>query len=248
MYSYPENKLVYSDRKLKNLIDQRIKIKKRGIYVFNIGTTALFDKRVDLSIERQAARPETLDFVTNVIQKYRFETIEVGKSFHYVNSTSHEKFRGGTNEIAVPINIPSDAIEWYYSFSASRSKKEVENNMRKVSLVKQVTKFVSKADPTAFVINIGLDLLLAPPGANYCDVYLLDHYNMKRFRGDRDYVKYIPEGSRENLKSSTIKVSCCMDGQPYYLGIQNDDKINGVHVGIEIVAIKRVPYLERVTN
>ena len=244
VYSYPDLNSIYSKSKLRDL-NQAVKIREKGIYIIEIGTEALFDKKIKLKVERKPASQATANFNTTVIKKYKFETIEVEKSFHFINSTSHETFRNGTNEVVIPINIPKESLEWYYSFSASRNKAEVEANMKKGDLLNKLTTALNGIDPTTTAINIGMNLLIAPPGADYCDVYLLDHYNMSLFKNDNDQMRYILEGSRENLKSSTIKVKCCMDGQQYYLGIQNRDTMNGVHVGVEVIAVKRVEFLEQ---
>ena len=82
-----------------------------------------------------------------------------------------------------------------------------------------------------------------PPGADYCDIYLLDYANGNAFSSDQAF-SYIIEGSRENLKSSTIKLDCCLNENQYYLGIRNNDSLNGIHIGIEVVAIIKEGYLD----
>jgi hypothetical protein len=91
-------------------------------------------------------------------------------------------------------------------------------------------------------LSIGLNFLAKPPGSNYCDVYLLDYNNQSLFDNDNEF-NYVIEGSRVNVKSATVKVKCCM-GNQYYLGIQNQNKSHGIHVGIEAVGIKKEEYLD----
>ena len=243
VYSYPDFNSIYSKNKLRELKNHRIKINKEGIYIIDIGTTALFDRTVKLKIERLPANNNLIDYNTNVVTKYKYETIKVSKTSYYLNSTSNEDWRGGTSKVVVPITIPLESIEWYYSFTASRNKEEVTKNMNSVSLLSQLTETVNGINPATKVLNIGLNLLTAPPGADYCDVYLFDIANAQLFKGDKAF-RYIQEGSGENLKSSTIKLNCCIN-QPIYLGIRNKDLTHGIHVGVEVVGIKRTIYLEK---
>ncbi len=243
VYTYPDQNVIYSKLKIERLENHKIQIKKKGIYVIEIGTHAMFDKKMHLIIKRKPLSPEQADFNTNVVKRARFKTMDLNKTFFYVNSTSNETFKGGTNEVVFPVTIPPNAVEWYYSFSASRDEKEVKSNMNSASLLGDLTKVINGLNPTTEVINIGLNLLTKPPGANYCNVYLMDYTNVSAFRRDQD-MNYIIEGSRENLKSSVVKINCCMDGREYYLGIENSDTYNGLHVGVEAVAILKEEYLD----
>lgn len=246
LYSYPDLNVVFSKTKLREQKGQLIHIRKDGIFILEITTSALLDKTLNLKVERIPASEEFADLNTNVEKRYRFETVKVGKTSQFVNSTSNETFRGGKSRLVIPVNIPSDAIEWYYSFAASRNKADIEQGMNNVSLLSQVTKAVGGLSPTTAAINFGINIFSAPPGADYCDVYLLDHANSTNFKNGGAFIHY-PHGTRENLKSSTIKLNCCTD-QPYYLGIQNKDLTAGIQVGVEIVAIRRIEYLAAETE
>ncbi len=243
VYSYPDFNTIYSKSRIRDLRNHRIKIRKEGIYIIELGTTALFDRTVKLKIERIPVNENLIEYNTNVLTKYKYETIKVSKTSYYINSTSNENWKGGTSKVVVPITIPSGAIEWYYSFTASRDKDEVNKNMNKVSLFNQLTETVNGINPATKVLNIGLNLLTNPPGADYCDVYLFDNGNVQLFKADKEF-RYIQEGSRENLKSSIIKLNCCIN-QPVYLGIRNKDLTHGIHVGVEVVGIMKTIYLEK---
>lgn len=243
VYSYPDFNTIYSKSRLRDLRNHRIKISKEGIYIIELGTTALFDRTLKLSIERLPANENLIEYNTNVLTKYKYEAIDVSKTFQFINSTSNENWKGGTSKVIVPIIIPTESIEWYYSFTASRNEEDVKKNMNSVSLLNQLTETLNGINPTTKVLNIGLNILTAPPGADYCDVYLFDNGNAQLFKADKEF-RYIQEGSRENLKSSTIKLNCCIN-QPVYLGIRNRDLTHGIHVGVEVVGIMKTIYLEK---
>ena len=66
LYSYPDGNLVFSKDKLLEIKNQRIKINERGIYNFVIGTTAILDKRIDLTIKRKP-KDETTENSTQML-------------------------------------------------------------------------------------------------------------------------------------------------------------------------------------
>jgi hypothetical protein len=74
-----------------------------------------------------------------------------------------------------------------------------------------------------------------PPGANYCDVILLNHDNLSAFEAKLEY-QYLPEGTRQNLMSGNVKIKWCPQEQ-VYLGIRNPDSTDAVNVSIEVIAV-----------
>lgn len=243
--AYPEMTPVYSKQKLENLANQQFPIYKKGIYIIRIGTSAFFDKKIHLKIKRQPDNPTKRNFNTRVAKRYRYKSVKIGEpAAYFVNSTSNETFKGGTNEITIPISTPPNTVEWYYSISASRDEQEVKNSLKSTSLVQDLTKTLSTAQPTLAVVNIALDLLTSRPGSDYCDVYLLDYQNQGLFKNDQPH-NYIMVGSRKNVKSAVVKVKGGLDGQ-LYLGIENNDTYHGVHVGLEVVAVVQETYLDYV--
>jgi hypothetical protein len=122
-------------------------------------------------------------------------------------------------------------VEWYYTFSSNREesdKNAVKNNLK---LASQITKVIDATGITSLVV----DQLLAPPGGDICDVYLLDAYNIGPFN-QKNVFHYIVEGSRENIKQGTIKITN-KELPIYYIGIKNPSNLYGIDVSLEVVAI-----------
>jgi hypothetical protein len=84
-------------------------------------------------------------------------------------------------------------------------------------------------------IQFGIDLLTQPPGADYCDVYLMDYLNSRQFEAKEVY-RFFPIGTRENIKSGIVKLTGGA-GATYVIGIKNPDAGHGVNVVLECVAI-----------
>src|ERR1044072_51876 len=77
-----------------------------------------------------------------------------------------------------------------------------------------------------------------PPGADYCDIYLLDAANRAFFLNKEDGKwRYASEGSRSNLMSGIVQVRNCCTSNNFFLGIKNPNSTYGIAVMVEIVAI-----------
>ncbi|MEQ9306009.1 MAG: hypothetical protein RJQ14_18990, partial [Marinoscillum sp.] len=155
----------------------------------------------------------------------------VPSSDFYINSGSNADFKGGKSRISIPVSIPENTVKWYYSFSASRNPEDVAALQNTFNLIGQFSQLVDQTGTLQF----GMNMLTQPPGADFCDVYLLDHDNNSLFLQKQPY-RYLTAGTRENIKSGISEMEFGA-GNQYYLGIKNPDYQNGVHVIMEVVAI-----------
>lgn len=87
----------------------------------------------------------------------------------------------------------------------------------------------------AGILGFGINSLTHPPGADYCDIYLLDSENSQFFEAKQSY-RYFPIGTRKNIKSGISEMTFGA-GELYYLGLLNPDITYGIHTSIEVVAI-----------
>lgn len=230
-------------------INKTIEISSTGIYKFRISNGAISSRMCRYQIFRTPRSHETHDFNTSVywqthqdtvwqevVERYLFRDeyvpqVIVPPSDFYINSGSNADFKGGKSRILVPVYIPKNTVKWYYSFSAFREAEEVAKLQKTFSLVGQLTGLIDQSGTLQF----GVELFTQPPGANYCDIYLLDYNNSMLFIQKQAF-KFFSIGSRENLKSGISDIVGGSEGL-LYLGLKNPDYQNGIHVTIEVVAI-----------
>lgn len=248
IFEYP-NASVFMDYKTTQVRDKIINVNRKAIYKFKFRNTAVGNRVCKVKIERIPASSDTKNFSTTVYwktlhdtsfyteqEKYLVKEEYIPKAIipttqYYINSGSNATFKGGKSRITFPVNIPNNTIEWYYQFSATRNKKEIDKTKAGFNLVGQLTKLIDKTG----ILEIGIDALTQPPGGNICDVYQLDYENSRLFESKEAY-KYFIDGTRKNIKSGIVKLNGGA-GETYYIGIKNPDSMNGIHVAIEVVAI-----------
>ncbi|QIJ89371.1 hypothetical protein C7H62_1562 [Mesoflavibacter sp. HG96] len=240
---------VYSEFNVIDIDEKELIIKKTGIYVFKFESTSLARRICKFKVDRIPASEDLVSFNTTVkvrtlidttysvrqehyVKNETYKVQKVAENQHfYVNSGSNVLFRGGKSRVALPFNLPVNTIKWYYTVSSFRDSNIVESTSNQINLVSDLTKLIDNSGSLGFAI----DQLTNPPGADYCDVYLLDHTNLSFFLS-RDNFNYYPVGTRENIIAANVEVNNTWSEQ-MYLAIKNPDSTHGINVLISIAAI-----------
>jgi hypothetical protein len=249
---YESNSVVYSNTGFHSLVDIRIKVPKTAVYSFEFATNHLFDRTCKVIIKRISASETTRNFNCNVrwktISDTAFNIVEerrkTGTTYtavslqtpidYYVNSGSNASVRIGKSRITFPIILPENTFEWYYTIAATRNKEDVSRTKSGMKLVGELTTLLTGVSALSF----GLDALTQPPGADYCDVFLLTPDDVAAFeRKDDSNWHPVAEGTRQNVKSGIVKMKNCCTTGTYYIGLRNPDQFHGVSILIEVVAI-----------
>lgn len=239
----------FMDYKTDKIENKIINITKTAIYKFRFANSSLSGRICKFKIQRVPANETTKNFNTSVYWKTIYDTVYstvkekylVRKEYksvsvspsskYYINSGRNAILQGGKSRISLPIVLPKNTVEWYYTFSASRNEEVINKTKETFNIAGELSKIV---DPTG-ILNIGIDLLTKPPGGDVCDIYLLDATNRNSFEAKTEYKCY-PEGSRENIMSGVIQIKK-LNFSNLYLGIKNPDSGVGIFVAIEIAAI-----------
>lgn len=147
---------------------------------------------------------------------------------------------GGKSRVLVPVDLPSNTIEWYYSFTTSKGESGSEN----LKLAIQLTSLL--VDRTRLTSSL-VKKINVPDGSNSVDVYLLDEQNHIAFKR-KEACLYIEEGTTENTKQALVQIVDEKTGK-YYLGLKNPSTLNGLNISIEVVAIvKNKVYVDEWTS
>ncbi|MGJ8684706.1 MAG: hypothetical protein ACSHWW_08785 [Nonlabens sp.] len=248
LYTQNGNKIM-TEFNLESLDNESITINNTGIYTFRFENTSLGRRIINFSITREPVSVETKDFNTEVkkrtiidttyitraetyLKSEQFKVVEItSDQDFFINSGSNATLMGGKSRVMVPVNLPPNTVKWYYQVAASRDESQIENIKSQLSLVADLSKLIDKSGTASFAI----ELLSLPPGADFCDVYLLNRENYSKFKNKEEFQYYIT-GTRENIKSANVEIEGGFN-MPMYLGLKNPDNLYGVNVVINIAAI-----------
>ncbi|WP_340201402.1 hypothetical protein [Ascidiimonas sp. W6] len=254
LFSFP-NKLLFKEEKIKKL-SRNLVSGKKGIYRFVIKNTSkkstsyqfkvqLISKKENaLKIGYKVKKDTTYAYPTSystIIEVEKTQPLQQEK--FYLNSRSNALIKGGKNRIIFPVNLPENTIEWFYVFTASRNEADIQNTLKTFDLAGSLSKFIDQDRS----LQNSVGNLSAPPGADICDIYLMDEKNARIFINKKEF-EYQLSASRENYKSGIVEVSK-NSKRKLFLGINNPDNIYGIHVSFEIIAIvKERDYVTKKIN
>jgi hypothetical protein len=237
--TYPEQVIRYSNNSFTELKEVHIKVEQRSIFAFVLGTNHAFDRNCFLKIHRKPATQESTRFNSTVSLKKIYTPISIHEAQDFfINGGINATFAAGKSRVTIPISLPENTIEWHYRFSASRNKEDIENVKANFKLFSELATATLGLTGVGAAITDGVFSNLAqPPGADFCDIYLLPSEHRSAFEAKQDgQWKHYPDAARENFKSGNVRVTCCNTGQ-FYLGIRNPTATMGINVSIEVVAI-----------
>jgi len=205
-------------------LTQLIAMKKLFVLCF-FCTSALFSQEKLVKDTTYAYLTETIVH-TNILKAKK---VQAEHKF-YINSRSNDLVKGGKSRIILPIQLPKNTVSWYYEFTASRNESEVSNTINTFNLLSELSDYAEKDG-----LDTAVSKLTPPPGANICDIYLVDKENANLFRDKKEFL-FDLDGSRENFKSGIVSVLAPKE-RMVYLAIKNPDNIYGIHVGIQAIAM-----------
>ena len=232
-------------KKLRRIIT----VTTRGVYVIKLKNTddrkeAFFDVNIysqnftglPVTLTHKLVRDTTYRYPVKQFTKItKLETRTLQTDKFYVNSISNDYIKGGKSRVLVPVYLPENTKEWYYVFTASRNEADVKNTLSTFNMASALSGFIKKDKE----LQSAVAGMAAPPGAEICDIYLLDEANAKLFNDKEDF-NYQLDASRENFKSGIVTVRGSDTGK-VYLGLRNPDNLHGIHIAIEVIAIVATP-------
>jgi len=229
--TYPDGVKAYTNNDFQNLENIRIKVPKRSIYRFEFYTYHLLPRDVNVNIGRTPANKSTSGFNTAVSLKTIYTPVQVvQKQLLYLNSSSNDFFKGGSTRGTVAISFPANTVKWYYEFAASRDEQMISRVLNQFKLLESLTTLIDETGALDFLTSS----IFAPPGSDYCDVYLLPAESHSQFM-EKLECSYYREGSRINLTSGVVDVAIV--GPDLELGFRNRNQVHGINVALEVVAI-----------
>ncbi|GLB52611.1 hypothetical protein NBRC110019_16510 [Neptunitalea chrysea] len=239
---YPRRPFFHEDNFKK--LSRIITVTRRGVYIIKLSNPdnkeAMYDVRIVSN--NYTGSPVTLDhkLVVDTTYAYKTEQLSTIKKLEatsvqnekfYLNSRSNAYLKGGKNSVLVPVNLPENTKEWYYVFTASRDESEVKQTLNSFNFVSALSGYI-KEDKD---LQSAISSMASPPGAEICDIYMVDEKNAKLFNEDEDYT-YNIDASRENYKSGVVTVKKT-NKEKQYLVISNPDNLHGIHIAVEVVAV-----------
>ena len=157
-------------------------------------------------------------------QTYKTVTV-VQQKTHTLHSGG--SMLGGKSRIAIPIELPPNTVEWYYSFTTASD--DAGNNF--LNLAVQVGAYATTG-PLGATVAKGLKV---PKGKGEADIWFFLPEYFSAFTAKKD-IKYYPDLSEESATQAVHNVNKFLS-QKCYLGVRNPSPLGAISITIEVVAL-----------
>ena len=243
-FSHYNGNALFSELKVDKL-SQKVVIPEKGVYTLTMVNGPALNE-CGLKIDRNNKNKSGLN--SSVKWKMVNDTTWASGTERYVDSTVYKPVQvhrtqnfylnsatkiNGKTRTTLPVHLPKNTVEWYYTYSCSRDKEETNKASNAFNLAGELSGLIFGSGGK--IAGLTTSLLTAPPGGDQCDVYVVGKNGRNQFLKKQEFL-YKIEGSRENYKSGVVKVPDLNESM-LYLGFRNNDLFHGIHIAVEVVAI-----------
>lgn len=176
LLSYPDKGMIYSKDKVERVNGEKIRIPKRGVYVFLFSTNHIVNRSAHFVVNRKAGPNSARNFKTNVRVIYDTTHQFVTDQQIVVHSTGNS----AGNRTVVTIILPSKTTYWVYWIGVGQESKQ---NMKKFATgLSEVVSKLAGGDP---IVAFGMKLLPELPVFNSTSTVnyrFTDNVNATNFR------------------------------------------------------------------
>ncbi len=164
------------------------------------------------------------------ITKPVYKIVPVVTSHSFYLKGGSRAMVGNSSRQVLPINLPANTIEWYYTIATTNNRKQSLNS----DLTGQLDKLLV-SDPG--INSNALSAIAVPGGSGICDVYVMTNPNeVNKYVNKQPAVSFLMNDSRQNYTSGVIQVKDFLYGS-CFLVLRNPSASQGLNVTVEVTAI-----------
>lgn len=147
---------------------------------------------------------------------------------------------GGESRMTIPITLPKNTVEWYYSVTTIPDNSATESLNLAIQIAAAVTTTTSTAGKAAAFIGLDkaiVDALKVPIGTVPIDVHILDASSAANFTSKKDD-RVSSMNSAERVTQAVVRLNSPLTKSGiWYIGLKNLSSSKSVLIKIEVVAI-----------
>jgi hypothetical protein len=137
---------------------------------------------------------------------------------------------GSSSRQVLPIDLPANTVEWYYTITTTPNRKQSLNS----DLTGQLDKLLIS---DLGISTTALSNVIVPGGSGLCDVYVMTNPNeVNKYVNKQPAASFLMNDSRQNYVSGIIQVKDFLYGS-CFLVLRNPSASRGLHVTVEVTAI-----------
>lgn len=236
----------FADHKTSRIENKLLNISQNGVYSFEYYNSSLSGRTVEIKIQRIPRSEETRIFNTNVKWVNKVDTTYSAKENAYltksdtsfvdvINSTVrvHSTTNTNPNKTLVDFTIPANTIKWSYWIGVGKESQEAFAKDEKEYL-SSATKLLGSINPLAGLAVGLITMTQSQIGDNVFYYFLSSHSETQKFMTGQQFLQFkngnvVTDFGLMNYSSPS--------NQRYYLGLLNDNLMDGIDVNVKILAV-----------
>ena len=241
---YP-NSVKFADHKTSKIENKVLNISREGVYSFDYYNSNISGRTVEIKIQRIPKSTQTKFFNTNVKWVNKVDTTYSAKQNTYIvkSDTSfvniidskvrvHSQTNANSHRTIVDFTIPANTINWTYWIGVGNESQEAYKKDEDAFL-KSASKLVGSVNPLAG-LAIGLfSMTQAKTGDNVFYYFLPTNEDAQKFNAGQEFKQFkngniVTDFGLMNYSS--------VNNQKYFLGLSNDNLMDGIDVNVKILA------------
>lgn len=224
--NYERGNEIFKREQFTTIKEQTVRIPSKGIYIVNVSSNALFDKKLLLKINRVSSATGDPNFKTGVRTVYDTTSMEVLNTV----SRAYSKTNSRSNRTCVTINLPENTTYWVYWIGVGQEARERMQSF--ASTLSSSAKFLS-ANP---LVLFGMSMIKELPILNSTSTVsyrFMDNQNSKLFEAGSPY-RYYNFKSANNVSADYSIVRNAP--KELVFSMWNESNFQGQDVEIKVVA------------
>jgi hypothetical protein len=162
--------------------------------------------------------------------KPSYKVVPVVSSHSFYLKGGSRAMTGNSSRQVLPINLPANTVEWYYTITTTNNRKQSSNS----NLTGQLDNLLI---PDQGITSNALGSVTIPDGTGICDVYIMTNPNeVNKYVNKRPAISFLMDDSRQNYRSGLVQVKDFLYGS-CFLVMRNPSSSEGLNVTIEVTAI-----------
>ena len=242
---YP-NSVKFADHQTQSIENKIFNIHRNSVYSFEYYNSNISGRNVEIKIQRIAKSDQTKFFNTNVKWVNKVDTSYSAKQKTYIISSDtsfvnvidskvrvHSKTNANPNKTLVDFTIPANTINWSFWIGVGNESQEAFKQDEDKYL-KTAGKLITSINPLAG-LAIGLfSMTQAKVGNNVMYYFLSSNQEAQNFNSGQGFRQFkngnvVTDFGLMNYSSN--------NNQKYYIGLVNENMINGIDVNVKILAV-----------
>jgi hypothetical protein len=236
----------FADHQTQKIENKTLNIYRNAVYSFEYYNSNLSGRNVEIKIQRIPKSEKTKFFNTNVKWINKVDTSYSAKQNTYLvkSDTSfvdvinskvrvHSTTNASSNKTVVDFTIPANTIKWTYWIGVGDESQEAFKKDEN-EFAKSASKMIGTLNPLAGLALGFITMSQSKVGDNVFYYFLSSYQDVQKFSTGQEFMQFkngnvVTDFGLMNYPSS--------NNQKYFIGLSNDNLMDGINVNIKILAV-----------